>query len=256
MENRFSNLINKFHEIYKRGWIKSNSNDFNSVGNTFEELLGKKMDEFSYPDYDGIEIKCQRVDTSYPFTLFGLAPWGESVPEIERIRRKYGYFDFDPDDKKKINAEFLYDKNILICNRYYFNLDICVAEEKIYLVIYDYNHNLLERISYWSFSDIKEKLNVKLQYMAYIYSASQKFDGVEYFKYFRMECYQNPSFDKFLDLIRRNIISVSFTTSSVKYGPSEGKMKASVYFRIHRGDIIKLFEKVCVEDLSGNKDHL
>ena len=71
-----------------------------------------------------------------------------------------------------------------------------------------------------------------------------------------MECYMNPSFDKFLDLIRRNIISVSFTSSPVKYGPSMNKMKSSCYFRIHRGDINKLFELSGVDDLSGNKDHL
>ncbi|MBE6147994.1 MAG: hypothetical protein E7167_00575 [Firmicutes bacterium] len=162
MEFVFSELESKFAEIYKKGWIKSINKNYNGVGLTFEELLGKNIDDFAYPDFQGIEIKAQRVKSDYSVTLFGAAPWGESWPETERLRVKYGYFDYDKDDDKKINIELYYSKNVLVCNRYFFNLEINREEKKIYLVIRDINYNLLERSVYWFFDDLESKLKEKL----------------------------------------------------------------------------------------------
>lgn len=77
MNTIFSNLEVKFNEIYKQGWIKSVNRMYNGVGLTFERCLSKKDDDFAYPDFEGIEIKTQRIKSSYPITLFGAVPWGE-----------------------------------------------------------------------------------------------------------------------------------------------------------------------------------
>ena len=239
MNSIFKNLDIKFEEINKRGWIKSVNDLDNGVGLTFENLLGKKEDDFSYPDYEGIEIKTQRSLSNYPITLFGLAPWGKQMPEIERLRKTYGYFSFDKDDK--LNAEFFASKNILICNRYFFNLEVNRNEQKIYLIISDIDYNVIEKTSYWDFSDIQEKLNIKLKYLAFVYASAKKKFNSEYFRYFKIEYYILKDFETFLNLLENNIISISITTSPVKYGPSIGKNKSSCYFKINRYDLNKLF---------------
>ena len=241
MHEIFTNLDNEFLKIYQKGWNQSVNDISSGVGMTFEKLLGKEEDDFSFPDFDGIEIKTQRINSNYPITLFGLAPWGNEFPEIERLRKSFGYFDFSPDDDKKLNVEFYHSKNVLVCNRYFFNLEINYEEERLYLIVKDINYNVIEKSAYWSFADIKEKLDGKLKYLGFVHAYSKKELGKEYFKYFRLECYKMRNFEKFLELIEKNIICVSFTTSPVKYGPSTGKSKASCYFRIGKFDLNKLF---------------
>ena len=78
-------------------------------------------------------------------------------------------------------------------------------------------------------------------------------DTCTFFKYFKLECYKIKSFDIFLNLIEHNIISVSITTSPVKYGPSIGKNRASCYFKIGKYDLKKLF--VLDHVIDYNKDN-
>ena len=238
----FKDLKIEFERIYKMGWIKSVNDNYNGVGLTFEKLLGKEVDDFSYPDYNGVEIKTQRINSDYPITLFGLAPWGINVSQMDYLRRKFGYFDYDDDDCKKLNAEFYSSKNILICNRYFFNLEVNREEEKIQLIIRDINYNVLNDSTFWFFDDIREKLRYKLNFLAFVHAKSKKQNGEEYFKYFKIEFYILKNFDLFLKLIEQNVISVSFTSAPIKYGPSIGKYKTSCYFRIGKFDLNKLFD--------------
>ena len=254
MEQSFKNLEMKMEEIYHKGWIKSVNKLYNGVGLTFEELLGKKEDDFAYPDFQGIEIKTQRIKSDYPITLFGAAPWGEGWPETERIRKKYGYFDYEKDEDKKINMEIYCSKNVLVCNRYFFNLEINREERKIYLVVKDINFDVIEKSAYWFFDDLENKLKEKLKYLGFIHAACTKKEDFEYFKYFKLECYKYKNFDAFLNLIESNIIGISFTTAPIKYGPSFGKNKASCYFRIGKFDLNKLFDLVKVINY-GNDNH-
>ena len=255
MKSIFNNLACKFREIHALGWIKSVNEISSGVGMTFEKLLGKEEDDFSFPDFEGIEIKTQRISSDYPITLFGLAPWGKDFPEIERLRKQYGYYDYSDDDNKKLNVEFYCSKKVLIHNRYFFNLDINYEDQKIYLIIRDIDNNVIDNYAYWSFDDIKEKLNGKLHYLGFIHAFSKKELGNEYFKYFKLECYEIKNLDTFLALVEKNIICVSITTSPVKYGPSMGKNKASCYFRIGKFDLDKLFDLDCIIDFNSESHY-
>lgn len=117
MEKTFENLVAKFKNIKEMGFVKSVNDNYNGVGLTLENLLGKKQDDFAYPDYEGIEIKTHRKFSKYPITLFGAALWGKSFPENDRIRSTYGYYQTDAPDDRKIVTEFYGNKNVLVCNR-------------------------------------------------------------------------------------------------------------------------------------------
>jgi len=171
------------------------------------------------------------------------------------LRRTYGYFSYEPQEKKKLNLEFYHSKNVLICNRYFFVLDIDRISKKIYLVIKDIDYNVIERCAYWDFDDLEEKLNQKLKYLGFVHAFCKKEDGKEYFKYFKLECYTYKNFDVFLDLIEKNIISVSITTSPIKYGPNIGNSKASCYIRINKFDLNKLFDLIYVKNFNLNKHY-
>ena len=55
--NDFFELQKKIKYIKKLGWIKCNNNYSNVAGITFEKLIGKEIENFPIPDYNGIEIK-------------------------------------------------------------------------------------------------------------------------------------------------------------------------------------------------------
>ena len=56
MKKENKQLIEEFHRIANKGWIKSISNSFGSIGLTFEKELGKNPDALYFPDYYGVEF--------------------------------------------------------------------------------------------------------------------------------------------------------------------------------------------------------
>ena len=58
-------LIEKFKEIYAKGWIKNNrGNNDGAVGNTLEDLLEIPENNLPIPNAAEWELKAQRSDTS------------------------------------------------------------------------------------------------------------------------------------------------------------------------------------------------
>ena len=84
MHENSKKLIDEFYRISQKGWIKSTSKSFGSVGLTFEKELGKSPDSLYFPDYYGIEIKCTTHYSKYPLYLFTIAFDGPTFPEIDR----------------------------------------------------------------------------------------------------------------------------------------------------------------------------
>ena len=68
-------LIEKFKEIYAKGWIlnKRGNND-GAVGNTLEDLLGIPENNLPIPNAAEWELKAQRAATSSLLTMFHMEP--------------------------------------------------------------------------------------------------------------------------------------------------------------------------------------
>lgn len=84
-------LKKEFLKISKKGYIKGINNNYSSIGRTFENELKLSENEFSVPDYYGIEIKTRRAYSKSAITLFNATPDGEDLFEIERLKNNYGY---------------------------------------------------------------------------------------------------------------------------------------------------------------------
>lgn len=243
MEVDFKLLKNEFIRIKNYGWVKSSRNGNDGVGRTFEDLIGKVEENFEFPDFCGIEIKTKRAYSNSYTTLFCATPEGNNFYEIKRLRDTYGY-----PDKILKNSKVLL--NSVYCNEfckvglfYYFKLRIDYKRKIIILCIYDYNKNLLEDNLYWSFDIIKEKLERKLNYLAFI-SAHRKFvDGIEYFKYYKIDFYKLRNFDRFLFLLEKKKIRVTFKISVFKSGKKIGDIHDhGTSFDIKEEDLLLLFK--------------
>ena len=68
-------LIKKLKEISKKGWIpNARKENHGGVGNTLEDLLGIKENNFSLPDIGEIELKAKRLDSESMLTIATKSP--------------------------------------------------------------------------------------------------------------------------------------------------------------------------------------
>ena len=243
MNFNFELLKKEFSKIKNYGWIKSCRSGNDGIGRTFENLLGKEEENFEFPDFCGIEIKTKRAYSNSYTTLFCSTPEGNFFYEIKRLRDTYGY-----PDKALKNYKVLL--NSIYCNEFckvglfhYFKLKVDYKNKKVVLCIYDYYKNLLEDAVYWDFDILKEKLERKLSYLAFVNAHRKFIDGKEYFKYYKINFYKLRSFDRFLLLLEKRKIRVTFKISVFKSGKNFGKIHDhGTSFDIKEDDLLLLFK--------------
>ena len=249
MNESCKNLLEEFKLISKMNFIKGINNFTNSCGLTFESLLNKKTDSMFFPDYQGIEIKCTQRFSRYPITLFSSAFDGPSLYEMNRILTTYGKNDFIYKAKKTLNATLIYNKKVLVNNKYYFKLEANELEEKIYLSIYDINDNLIERNSFINFETLKRKLEIKLSTLALVFASKKEIDNSPYFRYYKIVIYKLISFKKFIDLLKQNIIIVDICCRISRSGTEIGRQRnKNLVFKISKDNVKQLFKPIEVYD--------
>ena len=244
MKKENKQLIEEFHRIANKGWIKSISNSFGSIGLTFEKELGKNPDALYFPDYYGIEIKCTSRYSRYPLFLFTVAFDGPTFPEINRIVEKYGYYDKDFIDKKVLFEKISCKTKTIVNEQYKFKLEIDKKCEKLFLCVYNLKNKLIEKESFVYIDTIKEHLLLKMSYLALIYASQRKFNNEKYFRYYRMIMYQLKDFKTFIELLNNGEIDVSLISRISKSGTDKGRYRnKNLVFQIKKDKIEKLFNK-------------
>ena len=242
MKENIEKLKEEFKKIKKKGWIESVEEGTGSIGFTFERQLGKEKENFEIPDYLGIELKVhKRISKTYT-TLFNATPDGTYLFEIKRLQTLYGY----PDSVLRY-CKVLYGTvdavSIQKLGRHYaYQLEVNYQDEKVYLCIYD-GDILIDKTTYWTFSLLKEKLERKVSYLAFIRADQKVIKDKKYFRYFTMEIYHLKSFEIFLKAIEKGYIVVTFTIGVFR----EGKRKGEIHdhgtaFRIDHKNFRKIFD--------------
>lgn len=244
IENIYT-LKQEFKKINNQGWIKSRSHGSGNVGITFEYLLGKERENFPIADYKGIEIKTSIEEFSRPYiTLFSCAPDGKYIFQTQILKEKYGKNDRELQKHKTFYARITANKLTNI-NNYLMKIEIDYINEKFILKVFNNKLQLLDENCFWDFSTIKEKLNKKLKYLAYI-NAEKKYTktGV-YFYYKDISFYKIKNFEEFLKLISAGNIKICFKVGVYKKGPRLGKTyDHGTGFEINKKDILKLYKKL------------
>ena len=244
LEQDYNKLIKKFIEISRKGWVKGLNNTTNSVGLTFESLIGKNPDSMFFPDYYGIEIKCSQRFSRYPLTLFSLSFDGPSFYEMNRLLTTYGKKDVIYKEKFQLQGPIYVNKYSNI-NGYYFRLKIDEENKKIIVRIYDLNYQLIEEEAYINFDKIKSRLEVKLSQLAVVYASKKVIDNNLYFRYYLITIYKLKSFDVFLSLLQQDCINVSIMGRVSRSGIEKGRQRnKNLVFYIDKEKIDLLFDKV------------
>lgn len=213
MDENIIELKNKFSIINQMGWIKSKRKGATGIGYTFESLLEKSEDSVSLPDFKGIEIKTHRVHSKSYISLFNCSPIGNSSYELLRLFNNYSYFHTLNKNIRALNVNVFCKYIKDVGENYKFSLEVNEVEQKIYLVVFDKLGNFIEKESYWTFDSLKQKLYLKLRFLAYVEADCKFINGQEYFKYTKLTFYELKSFESFIKLIKSARIRISFLIS-------------------------------------------
>ena len=238
-------LEQKFQKISNKGYIKGIYNSFSSIGRTFESELNLPRNKESVPDYKGIEIKTRRTYSKSAITLFTAVPDNDGNYEIERLKDTYGY-PYKNDKKFKVLYCDVYGNKLNFGGiKYQYMLEVNKNDKKVYLCIYDYKGNLIEKKIYWSFEYLKNKLLTKLTYLALVNTYTTKKDGWNFFKYYKIEFYKLISFEKFIELLKSGTIKITFKIGIYLDEKNYGKIyDHGCGFAIKAENINKLFSKI------------
>ena len=252
-------LIEKFKDIYSKGWIlnKRGRND-GAVGNTLEDLLGIPENNLPIPNAAEWELKAQRSNTSSLLTMFHMEPSPRAmkvVPDI--LLLKYGWKSAEagkkyPEDEKSfrgtLNAQNFTDRG--------FKVQVNDKERRVEIVFdstitserhSDWRKSVLTRVGhlnnfdivpYWGFDDLFHKAGVKLTNCFYV-QADEKWEGKgknkkNYFLYNYVLKLSQFDQSKFIEAIRAGKVYVDF---DARTGHNHGTK-----FRIRYTDIPSLYK--------------
>lgn len=233
----------KFEHIKNLGWIESKRDGSTGIGYTLEKLFELNENNFEIPDFIIFELKSHR---SYPksyVTLFNATPDGDYLFEIEHIKQKFGYPDKILKQCKVLNCDIYANKISDIGNAYKQIIKIDYNEKKLRLYIMDNNLKLVDKEVSWSFEMLKEKFERKLKYLAFINADKKRLDNKDYFKYNNLTFYRSLPFDKFIELLSKGLIRISFKIGVFRTGKRLGQThNHGTSFSILEENIPLLFE--------------
>ena len=143
-----------------------------------------------------------------------------------------------------LNKSFYCNTKIRVSN-YYFVLKVNRVSKRIILNIIDLYGKLLENDIYWDFDEIKEKLNRKLHFLAFVNASRKIINNDEYFKYYKMDLYELKNFETFIALFEKGIIRITFKMSIFRDGTKIGQLhNHGTSFDIKEEDLSKLFNRI------------
>jgi len=244
MKQNILELKKLFEKIKNTELNESLRKGTTGIGYTFESLIGKDEDSNYLPDFNGIEIKTKLGYTKSPMTLFTLVPTKYNENAIHYILNNYGYPAKNP-DFKSFRGDVFCQKNNIIANRYIFKTIINAAENKLQLLIYNKDFQLIDDSIFWNLDRIEERLFKKLEYLAIIKGYPYKRYGKTYYKYTNLSIYKLKNFETFLRLLNEDkiflVFNIGFHTSTERYGQINDRGTA---FRLQLSSIEELFDKI------------
>ncbi len=243
MKSDREKIIEKFYEIKKLGFVKSNRSNNTGIGKTFEDYAGVEENNFDEPDLFGYEIKSHREDASSYVTLFTKSP---TFPKGANalLKDKYGTPYKENPSLKKLHTSMFANKYNNYNNQYSFRL--LNNKEKGLINIGVFNCTTKELIDDsvgYTYDSIDNVLKQKLHNLFYV-SAERRYEGsIEFFFFNKAEIYTNPSLDNFLTLLDEGLVMFDLRMGSYHSGNNYGKAHDhGSGFRILESNFILLYD--------------
>lgn len=245
-------LIFKFNEIKKKGWIETKRHGDQCLGNAFEDLIGKEEDNKAEADFKGIELKSHRVITSSLMSLFSKSP---SYPKGVNtyLRENYGVEDAEGFGKRVLNTTVSGKQYNTHRGGHNFKVEVDREHHKLWLLVKDSNNDeLVEgpragKGVYWDFTVIENALIKKLNKIAILYGDEKDENGKHYVRYTKMKILEGLTLEKMLKAIEIGDLYIDIRIGVYASGKNIGKTHDhGTGFRIH---LDKLLSYGTVKDI-------
>lgn len=226
-------------------WYKTHRNGNTGIGKTFEDLINKKEDNLSLPDFMGIELKAHDTIQNSRITLFTKSP--NSPRGINTLLRdSYGYSENNDNDNKKIlhcsvTSKLTFNKK----SNHYFKLVNDKKNETIVLKVFDENKNAVKDNfkAEWSYKILENALKNKLQKLAIINSSSNEVKKTKYYSYNSLTIINNLSLKNLLKALEEEKLIIDLRIGVYKKGKNIGKTHDhGTGFRMAYKDLLKYSE--------------
>lgn len=187
-------LLEKLHELHKRGFIPSITKGDPGVGDTLENALGIQRNNKKTPDYKGIELKASRITkngekkTVTRSTLFTKVP--DTGLTYSEILEKYGKVQI-PRGKTEPRKQIYETLSTQKYNAYGLKLSVDYDNDKLNLI--DDVEPKPNLVSSWNLDILRKTLLVKHHETFWVKAASEMRNDIEYFRYDKVIHTKNPN---------------------------------------------------------------
>lgn len=243
------NIKKEFLKLKKRDYIKGSVPEkYSRISNeikTFINLISNNTRAIKFLGQKDVTIKMNKEMSRKYQRLFVMPPLGKDKLEAIRLKNQYGY-SLNETKIKILECSVQANCNTLVGTRFLFKLQIDYQEEKIYLVISDRSYNVIEKKVYWTFEDIKIKINHKFKYLILLKVWKKIEKDKEWYKYYDIEFYKLKDFYMFLKLIEDGTIRITFKVAPNKNTSFHPKQVVDhgTCFEIQTLDMEKLYNKI------------
>jgi len=239
MSNFEFELIKFFKTIKDRGWCETHRHGDQMLGNTFEDLIGLVENNISTPDWNGIELKTHRNETSSPITLFSKSP---DFPKKANtyLRLKYGVSD-NEFNMPKLNTRLSPRSYNTHRSGYGFKVEVDTQKDRLKLLIKNLaNDELVDDEIYWDFQTLKKCVENKIKTIAILYGDNKKEKDVNFVQFTRMDLIEGITFEKMLQALDNDDLMVELRLGVYSSGKNIGKTHDhGTAFRINLDKLLK-----------------
>jgi len=235
-------ILKEFKRIKDKGFIKSRRKNDTGIGKTFEDYLGVDENNLKDPDFAGYEVKSHRKSSSSYVTLFTKSPTSPDTAN-SLLREKFG----TPEGSfkiKTIRTSVFSDKWNTYLNRHSFIISVNRNTKTIDLIsktIHE-NKNVIE--CSWEFDELLASFS-KLKSLFFVTAERERRKGIEYFHFTNATIFNNPTFDKLIQLIEKGKLMVDIRLGVYSSGVNKHKIHDhGTAFRIKSKDLCKLYSDV------------
>ncbi|MCK5615943.1 MvaI/BcnI restriction endonuclease family protein [Candidatus Pacearchaeota archaeon] len=249
-------LIKKLKKIIEAGWVHTGrSINAGSIGNTLEDLLGIKENNFSIADTVDWELKAQRAHTTSLITLFHMDPKPRRPSVVANfLLPRYGWPHKEA-GKRHPKTEMSF-RATLTGNRYTdrgLTVKVDNVEHRLKIA---FNPNKVSRrhedwfkttikqdgpgpmsvVPYWNFDELERKCIGKIKNTVFVIGEARHVNGQEEFKYTKITLLEDFDFRNFIKAIISGHVFIDF---DARTGHNHGTK-----FRIKQNSWPVLYSKI------------
>lgn len=236
-------IIKAFYNCKKIGWIESAGCGYNSVGRTFEKMVGIKENSSPLADINGFEIKtkCSKVHSN--ITLFSCSPF--NYGDIDCFRITLGKDDEALHDSKVLFLSVWKKEKFFVNDKYLVKLIIDEDFGVINIKVYEkYTEKFITEVV-WLFEQIEQRINEKCKNLVFVDADKCIKNNKVFFRYNSLSFFELKSVDTFYNLIKNGTISITFNIGVYKSGKYFGKpYNHGINFCIREKDVELLYNKI------------